>query len=247
MRAYRFVNALGSAAESAGRAVADAADVTAEHRGGLTERQATGSTRIGEELLRQIARHTEATTLERADIEARTVTTERNGQAGDEPGLDVALSIHVDLPSYETTNVALGTVVHSSQLPADPPVREPTPVRERLQAIAERTPAAVLLLVEDDGTRVIPAQSVLGLSEPVRRRAIDRHLYGRSLGRFVEELAEGFVGVDTLDPDTTRALDPGRDDHLRSWMGAQALEGVCALRIGPTRDQTVSTLSDFRE
>jgi hypothetical protein len=244
MRAYRFVNALGSAVESAGRAVADAADVTSAHQGGLTESQATVGTRVSQELLRQIARHTEATTLERAEIESRAITVETDTSAADSTGLDVALSIHVDLPTYETTNLALGTVVHTSQLRSDGPVSEPTPVRERVQALAERTPAAYLLLVEDEGTRVIAAQSRLGLSEPVTRQSIDRHLYGRSLGRFAEELAEGFVGVGGVEDDTA-ALDPTRDDQLRAWAQDKSVDGVCALRISASRDRAESSLSEF--
>ncbi|AOW79990.1 hypothetical protein HTSR_0803 [Halodesulfurarchaeum formicicum] len=247
MRAYRFVNALGSAVETAGREVADAADVTSAHRGGLSDSAARVGIRVSEELLRQMARETAGLSLERAEFEARGVRVTDDSSPGTDPiGLDLGVSVHVDLPSYEATNVVLATVVHTSQIPAESAASEPDPIRDRMASLAERTSAAFLLVVDDAGTRAIPAQSLLALSEPISTQSIEQHLYGRSLGRFVEELAEGFVGVSRVGEDQQAlALDPEREGQLRDWARATDLQGVYALRISETRPRTESSLSAF--
>lgn len=245
MRAYRFVNELGEAAGEAGRAVADAADVTSAHQGGLTADDAAVESRVGAELVRQLARETDGRELDKVEFDARSVRI-----AGDTnqpwPGVDIGLVITVDLPTYQATNLVLGSVIQAGRLRGEGAASENEPLRERVAALVDRSPAAYLLLVGDTETRAIPGRSFLAMTDPLTRSAIEATLYGRSFGLFVEQFVEGFVGTDRLDGDPSPLEVTPRDERtLRSWGQRHDLRGVYALSVRPTEDRSPSSLAAF--
>ncbi|MDZ7850663.1 MAG: hypothetical protein U5K70_07675 [Halodesulfurarchaeum sp.] len=246
MLSYRFVDVLGRAVETAGQAVADAADVTSDHQGGLIPDQPGVEERVGGELLRQMARETDGRELERATFAARSVRVDGSKHSPSIPGVDIGLVVSIDLPTYRATSVALGTVLHTASLPEDVSGTNGTPVRDRVQSLVERTPASFLLLVTETGTRAIPGRSLLAMADPATVETLETHLYGRALGRFVQDLAEGFVGVSRLDGDT-RPLAVALQDGtgLREWAKSHQLDGVYSLTVGTTQDRTESSLSAF--
>lgn len=248
MRAYRFVNELGRAIEAAGQAVADAADVTADHQGGLIQGEGGVESRVGGELLRQMARETDGRELERAVFEARDVRIDTQADSRAGPGIDIGLIVTIDLPTYRSTNVLLATVVHRSSLPTDVSTTEGRPIRSQIESLLEQTPAAFLFLVDDVSTRAIAGRSLLGMTQPVTNSALEAHLYGRSLGLFIEEFVEGFVGVARLEEDSEPLeAGPSDPDRLRAWGRDHALQGVYSLVVRTTENRTESSLSAFTD
>ncbi|MFW6004477.1 MAG: hypothetical protein ACOCPV_02430 [Halodesulfurarchaeum sp.] len=246
MRAYRFVDVLGRAVETAGAAVADAADVTSDHQGGLIPDQPGVEERVGGELLRQMARETDGRELERAHFQAQSVRVDGSKHPPTVPGVDIGLLITIDLPAYRAKNVAVASVLHSSSVPTDVSPTDETPLRNRVQSLLDRTPAAFLFLVTESGTRAIPGRSLLSMAEPVTLETLETHLYGRALGRFVQDLAEGFVGVDRLEGDPEPlAVGVRNGPALREWGRTHELDGVYSLVVRTSQDRTESSLSAF--
>ncbi|MEF8772602.1 hypothetical protein [Halodesulfurarchaeum sp.] len=244
MRAYRFVNELGEAAGQAGRAIATAADVTSAHQGGLTADEAAVESRVGAELVRQLARETADRDLSQVTFDARSVRIGGETSA-DWPGVDIGLVIRIDLPTYQATNIVLGSTVQRATLREEGGATE-EPIRQRVSALADRSPAAYLFLVTDTETRVIPAQSLLAMADPVSQTAIDTHLYGRSFGRFVEEFVEGFVGTEQLEADPKPIeVSPTDERTLRNWGQRHDLRGVYSLSVTATEDRIPSSLAAF--
>lgn len=245
MRAYRFVNELGEAAGEAGRAVADAADITSDHQGGLTADTETVESRVGAELIRQLARETDGREVNQVGFAARSVRI-ASDTAEDWPGVDIGVVISIDLPTYQATNIALASIVQAARLPVEGAAQETEPIRTRLEALVGRSPAAYLFLVGETETRVVPAQSVLAMTEPVTQSANETHLYPRSFGRFVEEFVEGFVGSPRLDGDPSPLeVNPQDERTLRTWGQRHDLHGVYALSVTATDDRTPSSLAAF--
>lgn len=235
MRAYRFVNELGIAADAAGRAVATAADVTDSHEGGLVE-PAPAASRAGAELLRQLSRAVDGRDHERVTFEARSVRTD--GTAG--PGFDLGIVVSVDVPTYRGTNAAVTAVTPAESLFEG---EHDEALDDRLTALSDGAETPFLLVVGDTNVRAYPGRSVQSLLEDRTVSAVETHLYGRSLRRFVETLAEGFVGEATTQEGPTAS----DDRALRKWARSRTLDGAVAIRIAATPDQTESTLEAFLE
>jgi len=237
MRASRFVDELGTAARAAALNVAEAAEVTASHRGGLEE-AATTSDRVGAELLRQLTRETDDRPLERVSFDAETHGLEGSGSG---PGFDIALSIGIDLPAYRANNCTLGTVIHASELPTGSGGPDPEALRSEIDTLLDRSPATYLFVVGDEEIRVLPARSVNGLTVPLTASAIETHVYGRSLRRFVEALAEGFLGVTSFDGQSRDGV------ALTDWGREAGLDGVYRLQVSREPERTESSLASFLE
>ena len=233
MRAYRFVNELGIAADAAGRAVATAADVTDSHDGGLVE-PAPAAPRAGAELLRQLSRAVEGRDHERVDFEARNVRT----GATPGPGFDVGIVVSIDVPTVRGTNAAVAAVTAADSLfegAADG-------LDDRIETTSDAG-VPFLLVVDETNVRVYPGRSVRSLREDRTVGAVENHLYGRSLRRFLETLAEGFVGGPG---GSTGEHAIGTSDRaLREWAATRTLDGAVAIRITATAEQTESTLGSF--
>jgi hypothetical protein len=245
MRTYRFVNELGRAVDAAGAAVAEAADVTSDHQGGLIRDDRAVESRVGGELLRQMARETDGRELDQVTFDARSAQIDGGGDPPDLPGMTVGLAITIDLPTYRSQTLAIGTVLHTARLPTDLSGADTHPVEERVESLLTRWPSAVLLLVTDEAIRAIPARSVRAMTQPVTVETLDAHLYGRALGRFVQDLAEGFVGVSERDREPAgQELTPGAAG-LGEWARAHDLDGVYSLAVRSTADRTESSLSAF--
>ncbi|MFB6085221.1 MAG: hypothetical protein ABEJ84_00215 [Halodesulfurarchaeum sp.] len=245
MRTYRFVNDLGRAVDAAGASVADAADVTSDHRGGLIRDEEAVESRVGGELLRQMARETDGRELERVTFDARSAQFDDGGAPVDHPGMTVGLAITIDLPIYRSRTLAIGSVLHTARLPANLSGADTHPVDDRVESLLARWPSAVMLLVTGEATRAIPARSIRAMTQPVAVETLDEHLYGRALGRFVQDLAEGFVGVSEFDGKRAGqelTPDPG---GLGEWARSHGLDGVYSLAVRSTTDRTESSLASF--
>lgn len=236
MRAARFVDDLGTAASVAARNVAEAAEITASHRGGLAG-TATTSDRVGAELLRQLTRETDGMGQEGLAFAAEDHRFDRSDSG---PGFDVALSIDVDLPAYRTRNRALGTVLHATEVPTGGGGSEAEALRDEIVDLLELSPTVYLLIVGNEAIRVVPGRGLAALTVPLTDAAIEEHVYGRSLRRFVEALAEGFLGVDRFDGPSNGDTEP-----LAAWGRSNGLDGVFRLRISGSNGRTKSSLSSF--
>lgn len=248
MRAYRFVAYLGSTVAAAGTAVADAAHVEYDHRGGLAAEGAdTPSERVGHELLRRIARELDAT--ERGDVtfEARALAPVRpEERATSTPGGDLGVIFQVALPGYSQSTAFIGTSVYAPALGGERMDWDGSELRDRLQARIETTPAVYLLLVEDAGVRAMAGQAVGGIGDPLTRAALTDSLYAKSLGRFTQEFAEGFLGDSSLVegfryPEGTEDL----DQELRAWASEHDVQGALLIRATLAPDREASSLRDF--
>jgi hypothetical protein len=237
MRAARFVDDLGTAASVAAKNVAEAAEVTASHQGGLSG-TATTSDRVGAELLRQLTRETDGMGHERLGFEAEDHRFEPGGSG---PGFDIALSVDVDLPAYRARNRALGTVLHATEVPTGGGGQVADALRDEIETLIERSPATYLFVVGSEAIRVLPGRGLAGLTIPLTDAAIETHVYGRSLRRFVEALAEGFLGVRGFDDQSDG------DGELAACGRAADLDGVFRLQISGSAARTESSLSTFLE
>lgn len=248
MRAYRFVAYLGSTVATAGHAVAEAAHVEYDHSGGLAAEGAdTPSERVGHELLRQIARELDAT--ERGDVTfaARALAPVRpEERATSTPGGDLGIIFQVALPGYSQATALIGKSVYAPALGRGGTEGDGTELRARLQDRVETTPAVYLLLVEDAGVRVMAGQAVGGIEDPLTRAALTDSLYAKSLGRFAQEFAEGFLGDPSLVagfryPEGTEDL----DQELRAWASEHDVQGVLLIRATLAPNREASSLRDF--
>ena len=248
MRAYRFVEFLGSTVAGAGQAVAEAAHVEFDHSGGLAATGAdTPSERVGHELLRQIAREIDAS--ERGDVTftARALApVQPEKRATRSPGGEVGFVFQADLPGYTHTSGLVGTTVYAPALAAGAGDWDGEDVQARLGDRLEATPAVYLLLVEDAGVRVMSGHGVTGITDPVTRTALTDILYAKSLGRFAQEFAEGFLGdprlVDSFEyPDRTDDL----DGELRDWATDNDLQGAVLIRASLAPNREPASLRDF--
>jgi hypothetical protein len=235
MRAYRFVNELGIAADAAGRAVATAADVTDSHEGGLVD-PAPAASRAGAELLRQLSRAVEGRDHERVTFEARSVRT------GDSPGpgFDVGIVVSIDVPTFRGTSAAVAAVTPADSLFEG----AESELDERLETLSDGPGAPFLLVVDETNVRAYPGPSVRSLREDRSVGAVAEHLYGRSLRRFLETLAEGFVGENPNRSADEGAIE-GSDGALREWAATRGLDGAVAIQLSATAAQTESTLESF--
>ena len=236
MRAYRFVNELGIAADAAGRAVATAADVTDSHEGGLVE-PAPAAARAGAELLRQLSRAVDGRDHERVTFEAESVRTAET----DGPGFDLGIVVSIDVPTFQGTTAAMAAVTPADSLFEG--VHEEG-LDERLAIVPDGSGPSFLLVVGESNVRAYPARSVRSLTEDRTVGAVENHLYGRSLRRFLETLAEGFVGDVPERPG--EAIEAGAQT-LREWAEQNDLDGAVGIRISATVEQTESTLEAFLE
>ncbi len=248
MRAYRFVAYLGSTVATAGHAVADAANVEYDHSGGLAaEGPDTASERVGHEMLRQIAR--ELDTSEQGDVAftARALAPVRpEERATSTPGGDLGIVFQVALPDYSHTTALLAKTVYAPALGGGSAEWDGSELRTRLQARIESTPAVYLLLVEDGGVRVMAGQAVGGVADPLTRAALTDSLYAKSLGRFAQEFAEGFLGDPSLVdgfryPEGTEDL----DQELRAWASEHDVQGALLIRASLAPNREASSLRDF--
>lgn len=248
MRAYRFVNFLGESVSSAGEAVAAAADVEFDHRGGLAAEGAdTPSERVGQELLRQIARDIDGTELGRVEFTSRALAPVRpEKRATSSPGGDLGIMFQVDLPGYANSSALLAKSFYAPVLRAGELEGDAETVRERIAARAESTPALYLLLIDEHDVAVVSGHAATGIQDPLTRGALSELLYHKSLGRFTEEFAEGFLG----DPGLTRGFryPDGTDDmdqELRAWASEYDLQGVLLIRVSMAPNREPASLRDF--
>lgn len=246
MRAYRFVHDLGEAATEASRSVAAAADVTAAHHGGLGAESGSLNSRAGTELIRQLARETANRDPERVAFDGRSVRLANSEATGEREIVDVGLAVSIDLPTYAATNVVVASVVHEAQLQTDRSQEGQATLRRHVKSLLDETAAAYVFLVSDEHTRVIPGRSIVAIEGPITQETIEKHLYSRSLGRFVAMLAEGFLGVDGLptDPEPV-VVDPADESSMRTWGSRHDVQGVCALSVSASADEAATSLTPF--
>lgn len=247
MRAYRFVEFLGSAVDSAGRSVAEAAHVEYDHSGGLASQGAdTPSERVGQELLRQIARETDTQEIGRVEFTARALAPVRpEKRATPSPGGDLGILFQVDLPGYR---YASGILMKSFYTPALSGEIEPDgqTIRERIADRGRTTPALFLFLVDDAGVRVVSGHAAAGIEDPLTNTALTEMLYSKSIGRFAQEYAEGFIGDRRLVegfryPEGTEDL----DQELRAWASEYDLQGGLLIRVSLSPNREPASLRDF--
>lgn len=247
MRAYRFVEFLGSAVEQAGQSVVDAAHVEFDHSGGLASEGAdTPSERVGQELLRQIAREIDATEIGRVEFTARALAPVRpEKRATPSPGGDLGVLFQVDLPGFRHSS---GVLVKSFYTPALRTELEPddATIRERIEQRGKKTPALFLFLMDDSGVRVVSAHAAAGIQDPLTRELLTETLYSKSVGRFAQEYAEGFIGDPRLVegfryPEGTDDL----DQELRAWASEYDLQGGLLIRVSLSPNREPASLRDF--
>lgn len=248
MRAYRFVAYLGSEVTDAGRSVAESAHVEFDHSGGLAAEGAdTPSERVGQELLRQIARRLDADEHERVEFSARALAPVRpEKRATSSPGGDLGLVLQIELPGFEQTNALIAKSVYRPSIGASDLPRDGSQLRERVRTRLETTPSVYLLVVSDSGVRVISGHAVAAVREPLDHETFTELLYSKDLGRFAMEFAEGFIGDSRLTdgfqyPDGNRDL----DRELRAWASEYGLQGVLLLRVSLAPNREPASLRDF--
>lgn len=248
MRAHRFVAYFGSAVATAGQAVAEAAHVEYDHRGGLAAQDAdTPSERVGHELLRQIARELDATERGEVTFTGRALAPVRpEKRATPTPGGDLGILFQVDIPGYSTSTALIAKSVYAPAMDAGTEEIDGAALRDRLHAQIETSPSMYLLLVEDAGVRVVAGQAVAGITDPITRTAVRERVYAKSLGRFAQEFAEGFLGDPSLAagfryPDGSEDL----DHELRTWAAEHDLQGAVLIRVTRSPNREPSSLRDF--
>lgn len=247
MRAYRFVEFLGSAVATAGRSVSEAAHVEFDHSGGLAARGAdTASERVGHEFLRQTAREIDGAEREDVAFTARALAPVRPEQrATPSPGGDLGFLFQVDLPGYVHSSALLGTSIYEPALGSGDTEGEED-LQTRLESRIETTPAVYLLLVDDSGIRTVSGHAAVGITDPLTRGAISEILYAKSVGRFAQEFAEGFLGDPRLVegfryPDGTDDL----DQELRAWAAEYDLQAALLIRASLAPNREPASLRDF--
>lgn len=248
MRAYRFVEYLGSSVAAAGQSVADAANVEFDHRGGLAAEGAdTPSERVGQELLRQIAREIDGSTVGRVEFTARALAPVRpEKRATPSPGCHLGLIFQVDLPGFEYESAVLLTSYYAPVLSPSDLKDDGATVRDRLAARIDVSPATYLVLVDAQRVDVVPGQATTGIEDPLSRTVMNETLYAKSIGRFAEEFAEGFFGDPSLVtgfryPSGTGDL----DQELRAWASEYDLQGVLLARVSLAPNREPASLRDF--
>lgn len=247
MRAYRFVDFLGSAVAQAGQSVADAAHVEFDHSGGLASRGSdTPSERVGQELLRQIARAVDTRAVGRVEFTARALAPVRpEKRATPSPGGDLGLLFQVDLPGFEYASGVLAKSFYTPALSSDLD-HDGSVIQERIAERGKQTPALFLVLVDDAGVRTVSAHATAGITDPLTRETLAETLYSKSIGRFAQEFAEGFIG----DPGLVEGFryPTGTDDldqELRAWASGYDLQGGLLVRVSLSPNREPASLRDF--
>lgn len=248
MRAYRFVAFLGDAIGRAGRAVADAAHVEFDHSGGLAAVGAdTPSERVGQELLRQTARELDTTHLERVAFTARALApVSPEKRATPSAGGDLGVLFQTDLPGYQHENAVLVKSLYTPVRRTGELEGDAAAVRDQLGSHLEKTPAVYLALVDEQDVVVVSGHAATGIQDAFTRETLFETLYAKSLGRFAEEFAEGFLGDPTLG--SGFRYPAGTDDldrELRAWASEYGLQGVLLVRVSVAPNREPSSLRDF--
>ncbi|MFB6081488.1 MAG: hypothetical protein ABEJ67_01575 [Halanaeroarchaeum sp.] len=243
MRTYRFVRFLGDRVEIASRDVA----ATAEQARSATERLPSSDDAdphglVRRELPRTIAGAVDGHQKGPTRLSATTVTVAEDRPPGS-PELGVV--VQVSVPDFEHVNAMVATAVDGRAL-ADPEFSlaesNESAALDRLLAI---TADAFVLVVTDQRVQVVPAQSVVAMTDPSMRQRPHRELYARRLGRTVEEFAEGFVGDSTVAPDLS-ASDARSEtvSAVRTWAETNDLAQVLWIGVA-VEDESAATLRDF--
>ncbi|MFB6113327.1 MAG: hypothetical protein ABEJ58_04395 [Halodesulfurarchaeum sp.] len=246
MRAYRFVEFLGSEFERAGRSVAESALVEFDHRGGLSSAGTDGTNhRVGFELIRRIARRLDGTERPRIHIDAHTWAPIGNGDGGSTNRRAIGMLYVVSLPGFEHLSAVLGETYyepHFTRLEHSSPETVLARVRNRI----ETTPAVFLFVVGESGVRVVPGHAASSLRTPTDGETIAESLYSKSLKRFTEGFAEGFFGDPSISASVSPDAGPTRvEEACRSWAREYDLGGVLFFRISPAPTEEASSLQDF--
>lgn len=235
---------LGSAVEDAGREVcALASERRARRENGELP---TGSEPGGEvggglerELPRRLARRVDGAAARGVEFAAQVASPE---QATDD-GPDLGVVLCVALPEYAVTTAFVADIRSVAVGDAtDPGDRGLADAAERALAV---TPDAFVLAFPVGGrVRVVPAAAVAGVAaagEPVAE-AVPDAVYSRSVGRFFEEFAEGFVGDRRL---ASRVDAPDDRDGLRAFQRETGVRDVLVVGVSATAEPTDAKLSDF--
>lgn len=248
MRSYRFVDFLGSAVAEAGEVVADAAHVEFDHSGGLAAKgDDTPGERVGQELLRQVARATDTTEVGAVEFTARALAPVRpEKRATPGPGGDLGVIFQIDVPGYRYSSAITAKSLYASSFGGIDTEVGGEKIRDDIEAMADTTPAFYLFLVAERGIRVFSGHGAAGIQDPLTKEALTDVLYPKSFGRFVEEFAEGFLGdpglIDTFRyPERTDDL----DQELRAWAAEYELQGVLLVRVSRAPNQEPASLRDF--
>lgn len=247
MRAYRFVDFLGSQFDAAGRTVAESALVEFDHSGGLKAGGAdTPNERVGYELLRQIARRLDGTEWNRVRIDARSLAPVNEASTSGESGGAMGLIYQASLPGFEYRSAVVTETHYRPHFENRDSHGETGVETDRLDGWLETTPAVYLLMVDEANVRVLPGHAVASLTGPLDRTTIAEQLYSKSLRRFTEGFVEGFHGDAGL-LEEFRYGDTSMDleEACRDWAGEYGLDGVLFVHLEPIPNREPSSLRDF--
>lgn len=246
LRDHEFVRHLGDRAERAGREIATAADVlVAESDRDDGSADPTLGRRVRQELPRRLAEAIDGDEKNGVEFRSRWLSPDDADEREPTSGANLGIVFEARLPNFQVATAALVRTAAGESMPGRFHGGDLAADAARM---LERTPASFVFVFPVAGRlRVVPANAIVAVANDGKPLPVDfsERLYARSLGRFVEELIECFVGDHRL---ARGVAEPQSWEQKRRELLAfgheQALESV--LYLGVQKDlPEYNLITDF--